>query len=184
MASSASMPEKKISVAEYFQRPETMQPMELVWGRVREPPAPLFGHQAVVTTLGSTLYQLAHGRFGIVCVAPVDVVLDEVRGLVVQPDVVFVSNERRAIIRDRVWGAPDLVVEILSRRTATRDRTVKTAWYRRYGVRECWLADRERRAIEVADLQSVTVPQLFTGEQPMRSSVLPEWRVSVADLFR
>jgi len=65
------------------------------------------------------------------------VVLDRERALIVQPDVLFVAHDRLSIIRDQVWGAPDLVAEVLSIGTEAHDRIDKVAWYRQYGVREC-----------------------------------------------
>jgi Uma2 family endonuclease len=175
---------RKITVGEYLELPETLRPMELVWGVVREPPSPRYGHQAVLARLGSKLYTFVQEKgLGDVCFAPMDVVLDEANALVLQPDVLFVTNERRGIIRDRIWGAPDLVVEVLSPRTAARDRVTKVAWYRRYGVRECWLADRKRRTIEVLDLQTVTVPRMFAGSTKMRSDLVPGWEPAVEELF-
>ena len=61
-----------------------------------------------------------HG-LGRVLVSPVDVVLDEKKALIVQPDIVFISRERIGIVRDRIWGAPDLVIEVLSPGTRRRD---------------------------------------------------------------
>ena len=176
-------PADKVSVGEYFDLEESTRPMELVYGVVREPPMPAFGHQLISARLTALLY--AHvEEFGLGrLTSPVDVVLDADAALVVQPDIVFVSSGRLDIVRERVWGAPDLVVEILSPRTARRDRIVKLAWYRQYGVRECWLADPNPRTIEVVDLQSPTPARLFAGAEPVRSYVFPRWSVSPDRIF-
>jgi Uma2 family endonuclease len=108
--------------------PESLQPMELVYGRVREPPSPRYGHQSVVTHLAALLDQhVRQHDLGKVCVSPMDVVLDDAAALVVQPDIVFVATPHLDRIRERIWGAPDLVVEVLSRGTAKRDRTTKSS---------------------------------------------------------
>jgi hypothetical protein len=46
---------KRLGVAEYLRKPESMRPMELVYGIVREPPAPRYGHQSLLTHLGALL---------------------------------------------------------------------------------------------------------------------------------
>lgn len=176
-------PADKLSVVEYFELPETTRPMELVYGVVREPPMPAFGHQLISARLTALLYDHVD-RFGLGQVtSPVDVVLDAHAALVVQPDIVFISHDRRPIVGERVWGAPDLVVEILSPRTARRDRTIKLAWYRQYGVRECWLVDPKRETIEVVDLQAATPARQFAGADPIRSYVLPRWAASADRIF-
>jgi Uma2 family endonuclease len=175
----------KLSVGEYFSLPESLRPMELVYGYVREPPAPRYGHQSVVTRHAALLYQhVREHQLGEVCVAPVDVVLDEASALVIQPDVVFVAAAHRDRIRDRVWGPPDLVVEVLSRGTAKRDRTTKVAWYARYGVTECWLVDVTYRFVEVVDLQSQSERWVrYAGDRPMRSLVMPQWNATPAEIL-
>jgi len=64
------------------------------------------------------------------------------------PDAMIVCN--KDIIKDRgVYGAPDLVVEILSSRTAKLDRTHKKDIYEKFGVKEYWLVDIASKSIEV-----------------------------------
>ena len=64
-----------------------------------------------------------------------------------QPDLAFYRADRRsAIRRNHVEGAPDLVVEVLSPRTADRDTGPKFAAYQRHGVIEYWILDPEALA--------------------------------------
>ena len=64
-----------------------------------------------------------------------------------QPDLAFYRAERRsAIRRNHVDGAPDLVAEVLSPRTADRDTGPKFAAYERHGVIEYWILDPETLA--------------------------------------
>ena len=69
---------------------------------------------------------------------------------VVQPDLLFVSNERAHVVTAaNVQGAPDLVVEILSPSSAERDRSVKRALHAEHGVSEYWIVDTAARAVTV-----------------------------------
>ena len=68
-------------------------------------------------------------------------------GNVFQPDLAFLRAERRSVIRDNhLEGTPDLVVEVLSPRTADRDTGPKFAAYQRHGVMEYWVLDPEALA--------------------------------------
>jgi Uma2 family endonuclease len=178
--------EKRITVAEYLGMPEANKPQELAYGILREPPAPRYGHQAVVTRMTAILAQFVErAKLGVVCVSPIDVVLDRERALVVQPDIVFVSAERADIIRGQIWGAPDLVVEVLSPRTAKRDRTRKLEWYGEYGVKECWLVDDRAREVTVIRLDAGKQPRVRTyrARQRLYSRVLRGFRSSIARLL-
>ena len=155
---------------------ETNRTRELAYGVVREPPAPFFSHQRVVLHLAALLVDhVGRKNLGEVAIAPLDVVLDRARNLIVQPDVLFIARERLSIIDKQVWGAPDLVVEVLSAGTEDHDRGEKLSWYRQYGVRESWLVDGRTDTITVVD---------FGGPEPVRriahdyhviqSAVLPD----------
>ena len=74
---------ERITTGDYLSMMETMRRRELVYGVVREPPAPLYRHQSIVTTLTVRLDQyVRRKRLGRVCVSPIDVVLDQEQALV------------------------------------------------------------------------------------------------------
>ncbi len=177
----------KLTVDAYFRLPESTHHMELVYGTVHEPPAPFYEHQSVVTRLTALLDRhVTRNQLGRVCVSPIDVVLDREAGLVLQPDLIFISNARLSIIRDRVWGAPDLAVEVLSPGTAARDRIFKIDCYRQHGVREAWLVDPEARLVEVHSFdvgKDVSAPRTFEEDSHVRSGVLPRLRLRVASIL-
>jgi len=160
-------------------------PRELVYNRIREPPAPFFSHQALVLRVAKIWSDHVEPRaLGRVAVAPVDVVLDHERSLIVQPDVLFITTARLSIIRDQVWGPPDLVAEVLSQSTANRDRGERLAWYRQYGVRECWLVDLYGDSVTVVDFSgAIPVTRLAHGPEKIVSSVLPDLELSAYGLF-
>jgi Uma2 family endonuclease len=177
---------RKITVRSYLSSGETVRPQELTFGVLREPPAPGICHQLVVGRLHLRLaLHVRRQRIGRVLLAPIDVILDRERALVVQPDVVFVSNARLDICRDRIWGAPDLVIEVLSGTNRRHDRITKVGWYRAYGVRECWLVDPQTSLIEVADLQpGCRSSRVYPRREIIRSTVLPRLRLRPEDVCR
>jgi Uma2 family endonuclease len=176
---------RRLTLPEYLSGEETNRPSELAYGVLREPAAPTWDHQRVV---GRVFVRLERhvSRYGLgrVVQSPVDVVLDRERALVVQPDVVFVATERLSICKARVWGAPDLAVEVLSMGTVRHDRTVKLSWFQRYGVRECWLVDPIGCEVEVVTLtETQRSSRVFGEDQLVRSAVFPRLRLRVSDLF-
>jgi Uma2 family endonuclease len=176
---------RRLTLREYLSGEETNRPMELDFGVVREPPAPSWSHQIVLGRAFVSLHEHVSGnQLGSVVQSPVDVVLDRERALVVQPDLVFIAADRLHICTDRVWGPPDLVVEVLSMGTARHDSTVKLSWFQRYGVRESWLIDGVAREVHVVSFrESTRSTRAYTEHEMVESSVLPQLRLRVADLF-
>jgi Uma2 family endonuclease len=177
--------DREMDVADYLETPETTRRVELIYGYVREPPAPAYGHQDAVTRLTVLLHtHVETAGLGRVCVSPVDVVLDADQNLILQPDIIFVSAARTGIIRDRVWGAPDLVVEVLSPSSRRYDRVTKIAWYEQYGVRECWIADPDRSSVEVVTcVPPPLTRRMFQRDEVVQSGVLTGWHLPAAQHF-
>lgn len=175
----------RLTLREYLSGEETNRPTELAYGVVREPAPPSWSHQIVVGRVFLILHEhVTAQHLGRVVQSPVDVVLDRERALVVKPDLVFIATERLQICTDRVWGPPDLVVEVLSVGTARHDSTVKVSWFQQYGVRECWLIDPVERELRVLCFNGPTRSTRAHGEHDqVRSRVLPHLCVRVGDLF-
>ena len=182
---SGFVPRAVMTAAEYLDTEETNRPRELTYGILRDAPGPSFGHQDCVFQLARALAQhVESNSLGRVAVAPIDVVLDADLHLIVQPDILFISTGRTSIIRDQIWGAPDLVVEVLSPGTASHDRGDKLGWYRRYGVREYWLVDPRARTIQVHAFDERDSPRaIFRGANPIASMLLPELKITAFQIF-
>ena len=125
-----------LTAADYRLLPETGPRYQLIEGDLKMAPAPNRFHQDI--SLNIVLIHAPHVRekqIGKLYEAPFDVYLDDEN--VFQPDIVFVSNERSDILTDAgAEGAPDLVIEILSKRTRKIDAGVKLKVFARSGVRE------------------------------------------------
>jgi Uma2 family endonuclease len=163
---------------EYFRTPESVLPQELVFGAVRVADAPAPRHQAALRDIGVAMFlHVRERRLGQIWFAPIDVVLDRDRALVVQPDLIFVSSLRLDIVRDRVWGAPDLVVEVLSPDPRIGRLDERLQWFAAYGVGECWLLHQPSLRLEVLTFEQGALRnrRAFDQFEPIVSRVLPEF---------
>ncbi len=128
--------------------------VELINGVLYEMEAPDSIHQMILARLWSVFDSFIRQNKGacMAFVSPLDVQLDRDDKTVIQPDIVIVCD-REKIIRRGIYGAPDLVVEILSGSTARRDMTLKTDKYAQAGVREYWLVNPDKKQILVYDFE-------------------------------
>ncbi|RPI51002.1 MAG: Uma2 family endonuclease [Acidobacteria bacterium] len=176
-----------MTTEEYLRTPERLSPAELIHGVLRVADAPLPHHQRAVRDLCFALVEHAESRhLGEVWISPLDVILDAERALIVQPDLLFISNERSHILTDRVCGAPDLVVEVLSPNPRIGGLRERIAWFAEYGVRECWLVYQPERKVEVLDFveTNVIARASFDERTPIRSQVLPDFDRTLASMLR
>jgi len=170
-----------MSTADYLQTAESLRVQELFYGTLRVAESPLFRHQNLLLEL-AVLMRVFVGRhrLGTVCIAPQDVILDPARALVLQPDLMFISKARHEIISDHIWGAPDLVVEVMSPHPRIGKLDERIRCFAQYGVKECWLVHQLTREIEVLRLAAHdgSARRMFRGVETIESSVLPDFGVS------
>jgi Uma2 family endonuclease len=196
MASSSSMDYWRLAMApapglmtvdEYFaDTPYSLKPMELIYGALRVADSPMPRHQSAVLQLLLALDSHVRPRdLGRMWVAPLDVVLNDRLALIVQPDLFFISNERSWIVTDRVRGAPDLVVEVLSPNPRIGKAGERVRWFEENGVRECWLVDQDERSVTVIEFEDrrETSRRSFQRRDAIASAVLPEFTSSLDEIL-
>lgn len=138
----------KLTYEDFLLFPDDGKRHELIDGEHYVTPSPNLRHQRISGNLHYLLRSYLEGHpIGRVFYAPLDVIFSNVD--VVEPDLLYVSNERRAILKLHVEGAPDLVVEIASKGTRKRDETIKRRLYQRSGVSEYWVVDPELDVVRV-----------------------------------
>ena len=162
---------------------------ELIDGEHYVTTAPILKHQKVLSNLHALIAPwLRNQPIGEVYFAPVDVVFSEFD--VVEPDLLYVSNERAAEVlkKANVQGAPELVVEVGSPTTRRRDETVKRALYERAGVSEYWVVDPELDVVRVyrRDGERFSRPVELSAEagDVLTTPLLPGLDLELTDIFR
>jgi Uma2 family endonuclease len=177
----------RLTYDDYAHFPDDGQRHELIDGEHVVTPAPAFHHQRVSGRLFFALesYLRAH-PVGILCFAPMDVILSDFD--VVQPDLLFVSNERREVLGKWVHGAPDLAVEIVSPSSRRNDEVTKRRLFERVNVVEYWIVDPEVETVKIyrrADDGGFPRVAEFARESgaALTSALFPGFSLDLAELF-
>jgi Uma2 family endonuclease len=189
MAVSAVRP--KLTYEDFERFPEDGLRHEILDGVHVVTPAPFTQHQVVSARLFRKLDSFVEGGgLGKVLYAPLDVVLSEHD--IVEPDLLFVATDRLFIVQEKnVQGAPDLVIEILSKGTRRRDLGDKREIYERSGVREYWVLDPEGGAAVLHRRETEASPKFLPAvllhaeeDDRLTSRLLPGLEISIRDILR
>jgi len=114
---------------------------ELINDTLYMSPAPYTNHQEIsALLLTSLLNYIRKKKLGKAYSSPIDVYLNNKNAY--QPDLIVILKENFSIIKENgIYGAPDLVVEILSPGTKNFDLVRKKRIYEKSGVKEYWIVD-------------------------------------------
>jgi len=159
---------------------------ELIDGGLLMSPSPNFWHQSAVGVLFELMSSYVRKRgLGVVIVAPFDVLLSADNRTALQPDLLFIRQDRQSIIRSNwVDGAPDLVVEVLSPSSEDIDRQLKWRKYLESGVIEYWILDPDRKTIEIwVRRQEMPIPVTLGRGAVAASEVIAGFTASVDEVF-
>ena len=174
----------KFTYEDYVLMPEGKR-YEIVEGELYMVPAPTTTHQRISRKLEEMLSRFVEERkLGEVFDAPIDVVFSETD--IVQPDIIFISNENKNIIKEEnIKGAPDLIIEILSPSSAQRDKTIKKKLYAKNGVKEYWLVETQKRTIEALVLgkRGYETFKVFSDKEVLTTRLIKGLQIPVEQLF-
>lgn len=182
------LPRRKLTYEDYLLFPEDGQRHEIIDGEHYVSPAPSVPHQRLSMRLGSRLHLFVEQNgLGEVFAAPFDVLLS--RHDIVQPDLLFISNRRSGILNQKnAEGAPDLVVEILSKSTRHVDEGIKLERYEVLDVEEYWIFDTELKAARIFrrhdDRLRLEAELSAAAGDVLTSPLLPGLRLRLDEVFR
>jgi Uma2 family endonuclease len=180
--------DRRLTYEDFLLFPDDGMRHEIIDGEHYVTPSPNGIHQTIVGNLHFALreYLRAH-PMGQVFFAPFDVIMSQFD--VVEPDLLYISNERRRglLTRQHVRGAPDLVVEVGSPGTRRRDETLKRRLYERAGVLEYWFVDPDPRLVRVYRRErdrftpTMELSQELAGS--LRSPLFPNLELPLTTVF-
>lgn len=171
----------KLTYKDYLLLPEDKR-YEIINGELFMTPSPRTIHQRLILRLARIIEDFVKkGDLGEVFIAPYDVILS--KHDIVQPDIIFVSKERKGIITDlNIEGPPDMVVEILSPATEERDLILKKKLYATFGVKEYWIVDPVDKSVKLFNLGEEGYMEVKT-ENTLRSFLLNGFEIDIAGVF-
>lgn len=181
----------RLTYKDLLDLPEDGLRHELIDGEHYVSPAPKARHQAASFKLSGMFYvYLEEHSLGSAYTAPFDVLFSDFD--MVEPDLLYVSHARmlRQMTEDRLVGAPDLVVEILSKSSRRIDEGVKLRLYERFGVSEYWVIDPDAEIVRVYRLRDERLEvhaelsrEKSTPVPILSTPLLPGLNIQLAKLF-
>ena len=179
-----SVATRPLTYDDLLDTPDDGNRYEIIGGELVVSPAPTPKHQLVLYRISRVVGDIVErDTLGQVFFAPLDVRFHPHD--IVEPDLLFIRRERLHLIQSKlVEGAPDLVVEVLSPSSRTRDRVRKMALYAGSGVEEYWIADPDHKTLTVYALVNGTYQPVEAINDVVSSTVLPGLHVEISDLFR
>ncbi len=132
--------------------PDLKVKVEILENEIVITDSPFINYHHVLQTLFFGMHELGE-KMGEMYYFPLDVRLDE--NNVVQPSILFVSKERKAILAEAcIAGAPDLAIEIEAHPQNEELRAKKRRIYEKFGVKEYWIVRLPEKKISVYCLEN------------------------------
>ncbi len=151
----------EFTLQEYYALPDDRR-VELIDGIFYDMAAPSTLHQHIAGMVYRWISEFIeeNGGEGIPFISQGDVQLDRSVKTMIQPDVFIVCDPKK-VKHFGIYGAPDFVLEVLSKSTKKRDITLKLMKYMEAGVKEYWAIDTDKRILIVYLVEEDAIPYIY-----------------------
>ncbi|MEQ6358777.1 Uma2 family endonuclease [Thermoanaerobacter thermohydrosulfuricus] len=181
------MPKNKKITYEEFKEidSKTDEMLEFINGEIYLLSAPSVAHQRILTNLSTEFGIYFRDKKCKHFVAPLDVILqNDQEKHKVQPDITVICDEK-GLTENNYTGVPELVVEILSPSTASKDYIIKMDLYMRFGIKEYWIVSPKNQEIQIFSLQDGVYgePINFSKDEVLKSVIFEDLTIDLKNIF-
>jgi Uma2 family endonuclease len=169
--------------------------LELIKGKIMLMSAPGTAHQTISIRLSGILYQFFKGKNCRLFAAPFDVRLydknkscqtNEDIYTTVQPDLCVICNADKLDTKG-CCGAPDWIIEIVSKNNSKRDIEIKFKLYQECGVKEYWIIYPFEEVIHQFVLNEETelyqLQAMFANDGYASPYLFPDLAIDLQEVF-
>ncbi len=173
-----------ITLNQYEALPENVR-AEIFDGQISYMASPSQNHQILSMELSTILntYLKSKNSPCRVFHAPFDVKLSDTPLTIVQPDLMIICDISK-LDKKRCNGAPDFIIEIVSPGNPSDDYIRKLYYYKKYGVREYWIIDPQRKSVTVNYFERDLLNVPYTFDAVLKVNICEDLYINFSDISK
>ena len=178
---------KMVSLEEFLEMDKVEDRLEYFNGEVIYLPSPSVDHQRVLLNMGAELRDYFKGKPCEAFISPLDLWLinkEKALNVKVQPDLMVICD-KAGLRENSYYGAPALIVEVISSSNENHDRVKKYITYMEFGIKEYWIINPKLKTVEVYTLEKDEYKQvaIYKGSDCAASQIFHGLKIHLEDVF-
>ena len=178
---------KMVSLEEFLEMDKVEDRLEYFNGEVIYLPSPSVDHQRVLLNMGAELRDYFKGKPCEAFISPLDLWLinkEKALNVKVQPDLMVICD-KAGLRENSYYGAPALIIEIISPSNESHDRVKKYSTYMEFGINEYWMINPKLKTIEVYIFEEDEYKQvaIYKGDDCAVSQTFKELKIYLDVIF-
>jgi Uma2 family endonuclease len=176
-----------VSLEEFLKIDKGEDRLEYFNGEVIHLPSPSVEHQRVLLNIAAEFRNYFRSKSCEAFISPLDLwLIDEEKSInvKVQPDLMVICD-KAGLRENSYYGAPALIIEIISPSNENHDRIKKYITYMKFGIKEYWMINPRLKTIEVYLLEEDEYKQaaIYKGIDCAISQILGGLKIHLEEVF-